>query len=561
MSMVFKTIKTNKTIITITGKYGERGYSFTSDYYNNDNKYVLHLTDQYYVSHSKFNCTDIFQKGRIQGKYTDKPILTFWTTHRLIDVINQYVDFMTKIENKIMTLQRGHEYIQNLCECTLIHKNFLSTLGTTKQRKNIKYEHIKYDKNFNGMIYFFDPKINVEEYENNFMNWCLHNDIIFNGFINEIQTMTKHNYVQKYGVYKEQVLFYKLNDVVLDNVNEIIENHCNEFNIEHTIKTKKWIENRMNKKKNNVWYDTIRGTWKKCTKKDIIDNASEGTVKEYRRWTLCYDDHDNVLLSVRFRSNMHKKMPKSSDNILCEHNWCDVDNIIKYSKLNHKFINNMLNSKVCDSLSDTDIDIINNKSYFFLSPDGYVYHHDKHKSIINSSIKINSNKKMCSNDDDVIVVKKKSKKKCNNDDDVIVVKKKIKKKCNNNHGDDNNKNDNDMYNILKNIDFAFSEITFCVVNGNEMTNVNFANVIEYVYNAIDNKHHIMKHASILIKTKITDGYKYVKKHNFNFHRVNAKRSFHEIVKQCDLNNVNAHIEIALKNNKTLCYTKNNVTIL
>ena len=57
-----------KTIITITGKYGERGYSFTSDDYDN---YSLHLTDQYFVSHASLNCTDISQRLRLQGKYSD----------------------------------------------------------------------------------------------------------------------------------------------------------------------------------------------------------------------------------------------------------------------------------------------------------------------------------------------------------------------------------------------------------------------------------------------------------------------------------------------------------
>jgi hypothetical protein len=57
-----------KTIITITGKYGERGYSFTSDDYD---KYSLHLTDQYFVSHASLNCTDISQRLRLQGKYND----------------------------------------------------------------------------------------------------------------------------------------------------------------------------------------------------------------------------------------------------------------------------------------------------------------------------------------------------------------------------------------------------------------------------------------------------------------------------------------------------------
>ena len=89
LAMLFKEIKSNKTVITITGKYGERGYSFTSDYYNKDNKYVLHLTDQYFVSHTSYNCTDIFQRGRIQGKYTDNPNLIFWTTSELVNTINE----------------------------------------------------------------------------------------------------------------------------------------------------------------------------------------------------------------------------------------------------------------------------------------------------------------------------------------------------------------------------------------------------------------------------------------------------------------------------------------
>ena len=39
-----------ETVITITGKYGERGYSFTSDDYD---KYQFHLTDQYFPCHVK----------------------------------------------------------------------------------------------------------------------------------------------------------------------------------------------------------------------------------------------------------------------------------------------------------------------------------------------------------------------------------------------------------------------------------------------------------------------------------------------------------------------------
>lgn len=93
-----------KTIITITGKYGERGYSFTSDDYDN---YSLHLTDQYFVSHSTLNCTDISQRLRLQGKYNDKELkngcmkLTLWTSPELKDVINNfYVKFIKEIRSE-----------------------------------------------------------------------------------------------------------------------------------------------------------------------------------------------------------------------------------------------------------------------------------------------------------------------------------------------------------------------------------------------------------------------------------------------------------------------------
>ena len=104
-SIQYKSIQ-YKSIITITGRYGERGYSFTSDDYE---QYSLHLTDQYFVSHSSFNCTDISQRLRLQGKYNDNEIknktmnLTLWTTKELQDVMsNFYVKFIKEIEKLIM---------------------------------------------------------------------------------------------------------------------------------------------------------------------------------------------------------------------------------------------------------------------------------------------------------------------------------------------------------------------------------------------------------------------------------------------------------------------------
>lgn len=72
-----------KTVVTISGKYADRGYSFTSDDYG---KYIFHLTDQIYFSHSSIICIILAQCLRLQVKTTDINLknelsqLTLWTT-------------------------------------------------------------------------------------------------------------------------------------------------------------------------------------------------------------------------------------------------------------------------------------------------------------------------------------------------------------------------------------------------------------------------------------------------------------------------------------------------
>jgi hypothetical protein len=135
-----------KTVITITGKYGERGYSFTSDDYD---KYSLHLTDQYFVSHASLNCTDISQRLRLQGKYNDIELkngimkLTLWTTPIVNRVIkNFYVKFIKEIENDIMDCN-SWEDIKYLLESIIDNSVFnfyeyMKFIDVSKRRKNIK---------------------------------------------------------------------------------------------------------------------------------------------------------------------------------------------------------------------------------------------------------------------------------------------------------------------------------------------------------------------------------------------------------------------------------------
>lgn len=403
LAMLFKKIKSNKTVITITGKYGERGYSFTSDYYEKDNKYVLHLTDQYFVSHTSYNCTDIFQRGRIQGRYTDNPNLIFWTTKELVEIINEYVDFITKIENKIMSLPRGHEYIRNLCEINLFHKEFIKTLGRPKQRKNLESKCIKYDRKNNAMIYSFPPNLKPENYKKYFSNWCKEQCIEFNGFINRLEISEKNNF-NKYE--KTRIYDYKVCDSQTFeniksnklNISEENDKFIKQYKL--NLPKKKWYIERLKRYKDNIFVDKTRTNWQKLTI-DNLKNSTNALQDRKCRWYLFYDNNE-IKLGCCFLKKEEKIYNCTTKiNILEKQNYKEIDNEILYSKLNYKYINdNFLGYEFEDTneledddefeLNKEDIKNINDNSYFFLTADGYVYHHDPEKSIKKVRIQIKS---------------------------------------------------------------------------------------------------------------------------------------------------------------------------
>lgn len=190
---------TTKTVITITGKYGERGYSFTSDDFG---KYTFHLTDQYFLSQSKFNCTDISQRLRIQGKYSDEELkngnmkLTIWTTTKFKDVIqNFYVYFINQIEKVIMTpdsWEKIKESIEDIIDDGYLKLGvYLKYLDTSKKTKNISL--IK--KNFDDKIMGY-KLINVDSWsDEEISTWCkshnLPNYICINKIINSDEVVKK----------------------------------------------------------------------------------------------------------------------------------------------------------------------------------------------------------------------------------------------------------------------------------------------------------------------------------------------------------------------------------
>jgi len=187
----------NKTIITITGKYGERGYSFTSDDYDH---YSLHLTDQYFVSHASLNCTDISQRLRLQGKYGDLELknesmkLTLWTTNELQDIIeNFYVKFIKEIEKFIMGCEHWEE-IKDLLESIIDNGDFkfgkyMKYIDVSKKRKNLKpIKH--YDKKSNGYKLIIIDEMNDTE----IADWCRKANLPEYICINEIEEMNKDEF-------------------------------------------------------------------------------------------------------------------------------------------------------------------------------------------------------------------------------------------------------------------------------------------------------------------------------------------------------------------------------
>jgi len=416
LAMVFKSIESNKTTITITGKYGERGYSFTSDYYDNDNKYVLHITDQYFVSHASYNCTDIFQRARIQGKYTDNPNLTFWTTTTLMCVIKDYVNFLTKIENKIMSLPRGHAYIRNLCELNLQHKQFVKTLGTQKQRKNLESECIKYDKKNNAMIYDFPHDLQHDHYEAHFSNWCREQDIEFNEFINKLVKSNKETYINENGLYNIKQIDKKISFTdYIDLVNK-----CQVFLDQNELKlktpSKEWFNIRLQKKMGNIYYDRIVHSWKQQRIEHFRCNYKRSNIRNdtsNHLWNLGYKDNE-LYISLRYTSG--KILPNCDLNILNKTNYKEInnneilhsepkckfvnDNFLQYEfefyddnqdelyDVNEDELNDELNDDCILDLDKDDLKIINDHSYFFITADGYAYHHDPDKSINKIKLKI-----------------------------------------------------------------------------------------------------------------------------------------------------------------------------
>jgi len=358
-----------KTIVTITGKYGERGYSFTSDDYDN---YSLHLTDQYFVSHSSLNCTDISQRLRLQGKYNDLELkngsmkLTLWTTPELQDIIqNFYVKLIKKIEKPIMGCESWEE-IKDLLESIIDNGDFkfgkyMKYIDVSKKRKNLKpIKH--YDSKNNGYKLIVIDDMNDTEIS----EWCKETKLVDYVCINEVKEMKTNKFIEKYGEFKS-IIPKKITKTDLDITNkgqmlECIQNIDNKFQ-KHFI----YIPTTANMNRKNGINEAIL----------FNKEYNYGRNKKNECTIINYNDEDYYHI-VGLTDD--KELPKQSNNYIKNTPYIVNGDNVKYSVIKEEYKQQNTHGYTNEENDDFIEDAIGlPDKYYWKTPDDWLYLYDKDK--------------------------------------------------------------------------------------------------------------------------------------------------------------------------------------
>ena len=366
-----------KTIITITGKYGERGYSFTSDDYDN---YSLHLTDQYFVSHASLNCTDISQRLRLQGKYNDLELkngimkLTIWTTPELQDIIqNFYVKFIKEIEKFVMGCESWEE-IKDLLENKIFDNGdlkfgkYMKYIDVSKKRKNLKPKK-RFDKKMNG--YSLISIDDMNDYE--IGDWCKETKLPNYICINTIEEMDIDDFIDKYGNYDGGIPLCISKNSIVDfdrvNLNKLVLKTflvLNDFKLDRVVQIKK----------GNVNSDRYNGI------QHAIENNEPYnyyiTIRKPNTYNiLCYDNYDNIHITI---TKNKKCLPNQTNNYIKKTPYIVDGNKIKYSVIKDEYKQHNTHGYTNEDGDDFIED--DNKfpeKYYWKTPDGWLYLYDKDK--------------------------------------------------------------------------------------------------------------------------------------------------------------------------------------
>jgi len=365
-----------KTIITITGKYGERGYSFTSDDYDN---YSLHLTDQYFVSHASLNCTDISQRLRLQGKYNDVELkngsmkLTLWTTPELQDIIqNFYVKFIKEIENFIMRCESWEE-IKDLLESIIDNGDFkfgkyMKYIDVSKKRKNLKpIKH--YDKKSNGYKLIVIDDMNDDEIS----EWCKETKLVDYVCINEVKEMNIDEFIEKYLNYDGGIpLCIDKNSIVnfdRTNLNKLVLEtfpSLEKFKLDRVVQIKKGSVN-------GDRYNGIQSAIENNRPYNYYITSRKPNTYNI----LVYDNYDNIHITT---TTNEKVLPKHTNNYIKKTPYIVNGDKVQYSVLKEEYKQQNTHGYTNEENDDFIEDAIGlPDKYYWKTPDDWLYLYDKDK--------------------------------------------------------------------------------------------------------------------------------------------------------------------------------------
>jgi hypothetical protein len=386
----------NKTAITITGKYGERGYSFTSDDYD---KYSFHLTDQYFVSHASFNCTDISQRLRLQGKYNDIELkngamkLALWTTPILQDIIqNFYVKFIKEIEKFIMGCETWED-IKDLLESIIDNGEFkfgkyMTYIDVSKKRKNLQPQK-HFDRKNNGYKLILTENMNDTE----IADWCKEANLPHYLCVNEIKEIQKDKFIEKYGIYKIKQEFRKLDNFTFEEINKIIDDVSEVCKIKLGHISLKWLDTRLTQYTELGYYpESVRGSLTKILKTDLdtgdnMNRFGELSDKDIqnrkgqdgiRRVQICYDENNELYICVLLISK-DKILPKQTNNYIKNTPYFVNGDVVKYSVLKEEYRENHNDGYINEDGDNFIEDGGLPRKYYWKTPDGWLYLFDKDK--------------------------------------------------------------------------------------------------------------------------------------------------------------------------------------
>lgn len=351
-----------KTVVTITGKYGERGYSFTSDDYCD---YSFHLTDQYFVSHSSFNCTDISQRMRLQGKYDDSELrdgtmkLTLWTTEKLQEVIyGFYVKFIKGLEGKIMDC-RNWEDIKSQIESIIDtgesqYTKYMKYLDVSKKCKNIGVDKL-YDSKLKG----YDMRCDVVSMtEEEIKKWCLEQNLPEYICVNEIKETHKDEFMEEHYVYESKVPLSlstksfeipKNTEEVKKYIRDILPG-LNDYKLNRVfnIKADSTSTNRFHKIE------------EKIKKNEKYTYLSSGVPKPKSYNIIKYDSYDKIHITIT--SDIKTLKSSKTDPVKHIPYIIDKKNIVRYSVIKDEFVKN----------NGGELP----QKYYWKTPDGCLFLHD-----------------------------------------------------------------------------------------------------------------------------------------------------------------------------------------